>query len=278
MPAPIHLKCAHCGIVIVCDESILDTRSSACSGCGALIPVHLYPPLAKLIEQREAKARALKAATQEAKRQELLENIRLAEESALQAKEDARLANERAIIEARAQAQFRASEQEASRAVRRKLSDSMHSLPITKNPQVIGMIGSSLLSIGVFLPIIKVPIVGDVNYFMNGKGDGTIILVLAFASILLSLSSRFQLLFVTGIGSLGVTAFSFFHVLNTLGDAKRNMSRELAGNPFRGVGEAMADSIQFQWGWPVLALGGILVICAAAIAKSAIRDIGEQHG
>lgn len=40
-------------------------------------------------------------------------------------------------------------------------------------PQLLlGVIGSIVLFIAVFMPLFSVPIVGNVNYFQNGKGDG----------------------------------------------------------------------------------------------------------
>ena len=44
------------------------------------------------------------------------------------------------------------------------------------------------MAIGVFLPLLSMPIVGSINYFQNGRGDGVIVLVLA--AILLCSSKR----------------------------------------------------------------------------------------
>jgi hypothetical protein len=41
------------------------------------------------------------------------------------------------------------------------------------------------------------------------------------------------------------------------------MSPELADNPFRGIAEAMAGSVQLQWGWAVLVVGSVLLLVAA---------------
>jgi hypothetical protein len=40
------------------------------------------------------------------------------------------------------------------------------------NRRLLGILGSTLLFVGVFMPIVKLPIVGDMNYFANGKWDG----------------------------------------------------------------------------------------------------------
>ena len=45
------------------------------------------------------------------------------------------------------------------------------------------------------------PIVGSLNYFHNGQGDGTIVLVLAVISMILAITRRFRGLSVTGLCS-----------------------------------------------------------------------------
>ena len=50
-----------------------------------------------------------------------------------------------------------------------------------------GLAGSLILVLGAFCPLISVPIMGSINYFQNGKGDGVAIVVLAFISIFLVL-------------------------------------------------------------------------------------------
>ena len=55
---------------------------------------------------------------------------------------------------------------------------------------MLGLIGSVVLFIGVFAPIVSVPIMGNINYFQNGQGDGMIILVLAVISLILVLMGK----------------------------------------------------------------------------------------
>ena len=56
----------------------------------------------------------------------------------------------------------------------------------------LGLIGSVALILGVFAPILSLPIVGSVNYFSNGSGDGTIVLLVALISLLLTLRRRYE--------------------------------------------------------------------------------------
>jgi amino acid transporter len=103
------------------------------------------------------------------------------------------------------------------------------------------------------------------NYFQNGQGDGIIILVLAGATALLCLIRRFSLLWLTGLGSLGLVAFTFISFQSHLSTAKKSIKEELAGNPFAELAAMAVQSVQIQWGIAVLAIGAILVVTSAAI-------------
>ena len=133
---------------------------------------------------------------------------------------------------------------------------------------MLGLFGSALLILGAFCPIVSVPILGSLNYFMNGKGDGTIICVLAGGSALFSLARLFPWLWLTGGGSLGMLIYTFTRFQSGMKDAQRKLSSDLQDNPFREAAQGMMDSVQIQWGFAVLVIGALLVIAAAAIPNS----------
>lgn len=135
----------------------------------------------------------------------------------------------------------------------------------SRTKQSIAILGASLLLIGVFLPLVSMPLVGSVNYFHNGEGDGPIVLVLAVMSIILALTRRFGGLWITGLCSVGLPLFYLFHLLSGVSQIREQMKTELADNPFRGVADVVTNSVQFQWGWAVLILGGALIVVAAAM-------------
>ena len=145
-----------------------------------------------------------------------------------------------------------------------------------KTKQLLGLIGSIVLFIGVFSPIISVPIMGNMNYFNNGKGDGTIVLVFAAFSLLLVLIKKYRLLWFTGLGSLGLMLFSFINFQSRMSQTRADMESELAGNPFRGLADMTMQSIQLQWGWALLIVGTVLVIACAAM-KDETQENAEQR-
>ena len=136
-----------------------------------------------------------------------------------------------------------------------------------KQKQLLGLIGSIVLFIGVFAPIVSVPIMGNMNYFQNGKGDGTIVIILAIASLILVLAKQYRGLWLTGLGSLSVMAFTFINFQTKISEVKSQMETDLAGNPFRGLADMAMQSVQLQWGWALLVVGAALVIASASIKE-----------
>jgi hypothetical protein len=135
--------------------------------------------------------------------------------------------------------------------------------------QVLAFVGSALLFIGVFCPIVSMPIMGQMNYFQNGKGDGTIILVLAAASAVVTMTKFFRLLLLTGGISLGIMIFTFIRFQSRLSAIKNEMQSDLRDNPFAGLADLAIQSVQIQWGMALLVLGAILVIAAGLVRGKA---------
>ncbi len=137
------------------------------------------------------------------------------------------------------------------------------------NRQLLGISGSALLFIGVFLPVVKLPIVGDMNYFANGRGDGVLVLLLSVTSLALVLLRWYRELWITGLGSAAVLAFTFFNFQSKMGQMKAQMETQLKDNPFRGFANLAMQSVQLQWGWAVLVIGTVLLIATAAMKDTA---------
>jgi len=134
------------------------------------------------------------------------------------------------------------------------------------NPrQLLGIAGSAILFVGVFAPIVSVPFAGGLNYFQNGRGDGTIILLLAVASLVLTLLKKYKGLWLTGLGSAAVLLFTFVMFQVRVSEMQSEMNRQLVGNPFAGLAKSMAGAVQLQWGWALLVVGAVLLICCAAM-------------
>lgn len=139
--------------------------------------------------------------------------------------------------------------------------------------QTLGLLGSSLLFVGVFTPILSIPIIGSLNYIQNGREDGIAILVMGIVSFVMVLKKLYQALWVPGIVSICVISFTFIKFKVTFSNARSQMETELLGNPYRTVAEMIAQSVQLQWGWAVLITGAALIVTSAAIINEKESNI-----
>jgi hypothetical protein len=147
------------------------------------------------------------------------------------------------------------------------------------NSKVIALIGGVLLAIGVFLPLVRVPKLGTINYINNGSGDGLIVLILAGVAIALALLERTKHAIWPGIASAAMIAFTFMRLQSRLAEVRERAERELEGNPFSGIAEAAAGAIQLEYGWAVLTFGALMVIAGGALAwrRNGAADVpGER--
>ncbi len=135
-------------------------------------------------------------------------------------------------------------------------------IPLQK---LLGFTGAVVLFIGVFCPIISAPIIGSINYFRNGTGDGVVVLVLAVISVVLVLTKRYRGLLITGAGSIAMLILTFILFKVRMSSAQSRMKGEMADNPFSGIGEAFIGAVQIEWGWAVLVVGSCLLIAAGLI-------------
>lgn len=147
----------------------------------------------------------------------------------------------------------------------------------SSTPILLSIVGSIILFIGVFMPVVSAPIVGNLNYFQNGKGDGIIIIGLALVSILLTLGKKYSGLWVTGLGALGVLGYTYYNINSKMSAAKDMVDKELVGNPFRGLADIAMQSFQIQWGWAILIIGAVLVISAAISGKNQIDELNNKE-
>ena len=131
--------------------------------------------------------------------------------------------------------------------------------------QILGLIGSVVLLIGVFTPNAIIVSMGSRTYFQNVQGDDTIILVFAVISLVMTLMEKYKVLWFTGSASLAVMLFTFINFQTRMSQFRADMELELADNPFRGLAEMAISSVQLQWGWAFLVVGAALVITSAAL-------------
>jgi hypothetical protein len=143
---------------------------------------------------------------------------------------------------------------------------------LSKDPkQILGLIGGSLLFLGVSTPIINYPVVGSLNTFQHTCWAGPVLLILAVISIFLSLTGRSNRLWFTGLLGLATVAVTFINIQLDLAALRGKMTMRPAGKSMSGLADKTLQSIQIQWGWALLVVRSLLLLAFSAWKEGAKR-------
>ena len=133
----------------------------------------------------------------------------------------------------------------------------------------LALIGSLEVFVGVFAPIVSLPLLGSANFFGNGQnGTGVVLLMVAGGSVILTFLETYRALWLTGAGALGVVAFTFITLVTDMSRTAATLNAQLANTPLQGFGSVVAQSVQLEWGW-----GGLLLRvgrCSSSQRSSAL--------
>jgi hypothetical protein len=124
-------------------------------------------------------------------------------------------------------------------------------------------VGAALLVVGLFTPIVTMPMIGAVNLFGNGGNiTGLILMALAALAAGLALKDRTADGFWPGAAAVGILIYCFGRLQYGMAQMRASL-KALEGNPFAGIAEGAMGAVQIQWGWLVLAAGAGLVVYGA---------------
>ena len=132
--------------------------------------------------------------------------------------------------------------------------------------------GAAILFVGLFLPLVSMPIVGSLNAFQIKDGIGAFVALpcIVAAFVLATKGKEREAAYAFGVVGV-VLAVIFLNVQSTISEMKSSLSTELAGNPFRGIAERIADTVSLEWGWAILAIG-LGMGLYGALAKPAVNQ------
>lgn len=117
-------------------------------------------------------------------------------------------------------------------------------------PALIGSLGGLLLIAGSFTPMMRFA-TSPVTTFNSDAGMGVLFIGLGIGALLLVALKWFRELQVLGAVTLFLIGFIFWRITST----------------FAGLGSTTAGSgLSLQWGWAVLAIGGVLLLSARLVA------------
>ncbi len=144
---------------------------------------------------------------------------------------------------------------------------------------ILGLAGAGMLLLGFFCPIVRLPIIGSMSYLnvlglqlkKGGVNELTIAASLTLLGIIggviVAVINRRKLFWWPGVAGAAAALLTVAIFIRIQMDMSRNMDRDLKDNPFRGLAEALAQSVSLDIGIGVILIGTALLIAAAVVPE-----------
>ena len=124
-----------------------------------------------------------------------------------------------------------------------------------------GLLGAILVIAGGMSPMLRIPVIGNWNYFDVDVVLASIVFVLAATGLLGAIMKKADLVKYAGWGVLIVVLFTLIAVYFKVNDY-------FSFIPFKKLASLAANMVHYKWiGWLMLFCGSLLMIGSAAGAK-----------
>ncbi|MDJ1502701.1 hypothetical protein [Xanthocytophaga agilis] len=134
-----------------------------------------------------------------------------------------------------------------------------------KTAPLLGVIGSLLLFVSTFMPILTVPLYGSINYFQNGLGYGVVIAAIAMIALILAILKENLFQSATALSAVIVIGYTYINFQHAIDALRTEMQVRLVSNPLRGLADGMIKEIQIEYGFVVMVIGVILLFVAGIV-------------
>lgn len=145
----------------------------------------------------------------------------------------------------------------------------------THTRQIIALMGGYLLVVGIFCPIISMPMVGYVSFFSLMKYGSYAIAAVGASAISFGFRKQFKGLYISFIVGFGIISYYLINLCIYLDNTKKLKGLVLDGNvniKREAAQKLFADLTQVQWGWAILFMGIFLMLTAAVVEGEKTHD------
>lgn len=141
-----------------------------------------------------------------------------------------------------------------------------------KSSQIFLLIGALSILIALFLPALSVVaqnpmmgVSGSASYFESDEVFGVILLILSIGTMILVFLKKTELVWITGLVSIGIFMFRFFTFMSDISsyNSFQNQMGNFGqfGNEFPQMQQEMAMQLSLNWtSWIVFFIGGFITI------------------
>jgi len=137
---------------------------------------------------------------------------------------------------------------------------------LPKNTQARMMLaGAGTAILGLFMPALKVPVLGSITYLHDGRGDGILVLIGMIIACIFMLNNKPSAARYASCVCLLVqfaTISAFYAKKSAI---QNDLDSSLSGNPFRGIADAAFAGMSLEWAWLFLIGGTIWIIVSSLL-------------
>jgi hypothetical protein len=130
---------------------------------------------------------------------------------------------------------------------------------VTIVKQAVATLGAVLLMVGVFVPILGVPIFHDKSMMALRPYVGWAILGLAVLTLLIVLIRKFRLLYIPGIIAVALVAYTPLAMQAQKDSIQSDIKTHVASMP-GGLAGRFVGGTDLKYGWTLMMLGAMLVL------------------
>lgn len=141
---------------------------------------------------------------------------------------------------------------------------------------VIVIVGAVLLGAGVFLPLVKAPLIGTFTLIGPGEYHRAVMFVPGVIALVLALLGHTKHALWPGLVSLGAIGFGFYKVQESIDRFQDRIDLKFGDGALGKITGKASQLVELQIGWAVLVLGAVLIIAGGALAWR--RDAGASVG
>jgi len=148
------------------------------------------------------------------------------------------------------------------------------------NRQLVGFIGIVFVIIGLFIPLVKAPLIGGITFFDSNKTESITVMGLCAISLVLILSKRKMLLWFSSIAIFTMTLIPAVQTIRKLMSAKSTAEKILGEKLTNKLEDKLTDvvmeHVHIYWGLVFLMLGVILIFVCAILLGRTKKEIAEK--
>jgi hypothetical protein len=143
--------------------------------------------------------------------------------------------------------------------------------------RALALVGATFIAVGVFMPILGIPVFRDQSIMQLRPNAGWILLGLAAVTLLIVLTKRIALLYVPGILAVVLLSYTLIAMQGRRDQIQSDIKTNVANTPVRGLVHGFVGSASLRFGWPLMMLGAVTIVAVPLVGSRMQRRRREEE-